>query len=173
MATDSTNIHVGDKVWIPLVAGRICGTITEDRGPLGADGSRLFRVVVPNDPYQSDEFTVQEEEITPLAPAELATLQKKLSTGDIAQFLISGGLIAILVRNSPERVWLRRDANGNIAFTYVEDYGVVGGRPAPQFALFGESIFEPQKNSVLDFIRSFGLNRQQAEQVIDAVGVGF
>jgi hypothetical protein len=173
MATDSTNIHVGDKVWIPLVAGRVCGTITEDRGALGADGSRLFRVVVPDDPYQSDEFTVQEEEITPLAPAELATLQKKLSAADITEYFIGGGLVAILVRNSPERVWLRRDTNGNIAFTYIEDYGIVGGRPAPQFALFGESIFEPQKNDVVEFIRSFGLSRQQAEQVIHAVGVGF
>ncbi len=137
----AATFKVGDKVWIPLAVGRACGTIIEDRGPLGVSGQRSFRVSVPNDPYVADEFLVQEGEIQHLDDKDQAQMRVKLSADAIEDFLISGGLISILHHNSPERVWLRPDSQGNLTYTFIEGYSATGGQPAPRWALHGEKVF--------------------------------
>lgn len=168
----STDIHIGDTVWIPLASGKVFGTIVEDRGPLGKDGQHLYRVVVPNDPFVSDEFTVQAQEIERMGDAERASLLRPLHADAVTEYLSSGGLVSILLRNSPERVWLRRSPDGSLTYTFIEGFSVTGGRPAPQSALYGERIFKPKLEEVLDFLRSFGLSKSQAQQVVNQVGTG-
>jgi len=164
--------QVGEKVWVPLAVGRAIGTIIEDRGPLGVSGQHLFRVSVPNDPYTPEEFLVQEDEISQLDDADQEQLQIQLSADAVMEYLIHGGLVSILQRNSPKPVWLRRGLQGNVTFTFIEGYSATGGKAAPRNALRGEKVFAAQntKNEVIEFIKSFGLDSTQARHVVSAVG---
>jgi hypothetical protein len=58
------NLRVGDAVSFLLGNRRVHGVIAEDRGPLGADGKRLYRVMVSLLPGESTYFEMPEDEIT-------------------------------------------------------------------------------------------------------------
>lgn len=160
----------GDKVWVPLAVGRVCGTIIEDRGRLGVSGQHLFRVSVPRDPYAPEDFLLQESELSHLDQEELEQLETPLPLDAIMDFLINGGLVSMLQRNSRKPVWLRRDSRGNLTFTFIEGYSATGGQPAPRGALHGERVFAPMQPQVVEFIKSFGLDLSQANHVVSAVG---
>jgi hypothetical protein len=157
----------GDPVWVNQIQGRVRGTVVEDRGPLGVEGRRLYRVNVSDDPYVSEEFLVREEEIEPATQGDAGI---GLSTPAIVDYLKTGGLLAILSRNSPTPIWLRRDSHDNVTFTFTAGHSEVGGKPAPQFVLEGEKIFSPKLGEVIEFLTSFGLSRSQARQVIREIG---
>lgn len=167
----STDFKVGDKVWVPVPLGRVPGIVIEERGNLGRGGRKVFRVTVPNHPYSADVFLVDEDEIDHLTETEQAALQEHLDPTAIKDFLIHGGLISILVRNSPEPVWLRRGPGGQLTYTYIEGYSATGGEVPPMFALHGEKIFTPKREAVGRFLKSFGLTDQDAEVVMRTVGV--
>jgi len=167
----STGLKVGDKVWVSLPIGRGCGTVVEDRGPIGRNGRHLFRVIVPNDPYGADDFLVGEDDVEHLTKDEEQNLMSRLSPAAIQDYLIHGGLVSMLVNHSPEPVWLRPGPQGSLTYTYVEGYSMTGGDPAPTGALFGEKIFSPKRNAVLRFIKSFGLNDADAHEVVHTIGV--
>ena len=166
----TTGFTQGDKVWVPLPAGRICGTVAEDRGPLGRNGEHLYIVEVPNDPFAREEFLLRGSEIKPLSEQEQHDLFDRLSSEAIRKFLIHGGLVSILVRDSPEPVWLRLDAKGNVTFTFIEGYSGTGGKASPRFALHGEKIFINKKSEVIDFVKSFGISEAMAKEIVSAVG---
>jgi hypothetical protein len=84
---------------------------------------------------------------------------------------VNGGLISILQHNSPAPIWLRRDPHGNITYTFIEGYSTTGGKPAPIYALVGEDIFQGKRDDVAEFLKSFGLSPQAANNVISDVGV--
>ena len=163
-------IKEGDKVWVPLAVGKVCGTVVEDRGPLGIGGRHLFRVSVPSDPYEAEDYVLAEDQIERLSAEDEKELMEPLEPGAVKQFLVEGGLISILVRNTRERVWLRRDSYGHVIDTYVEGYSVTGGRVPPALALRGEKIFTPKQDEVIEFVKSFGLTDADARQVVSRVG---
>lgn len=167
----AATFRVGDKVSVPLPVGRVYGTVIEDRGPLGVARRHLFKVAVPNDPYEQEEFLVSDEEIQHLEPHEEAELQQTISHAGMVDFLVHGGLISILQRNSPEPVWLRRNSFGNVTYTFVAGYSGTGGQPAPRNALLGEKIIAVKKPEVIDFMRSLGLPDAMAETVVAKVGI--
>jgi len=160
----------GDKVWVPLAVGRVRGAVIEDRGPLGLEGRHVYRVSVPNDPYVSEEYTLSEDELTLLDEREEQSEHEQPAPNAIMEFLVDGGLIAILQTNGPERVWLRRDASGNLTFTFMEGYSATGGHVPPAYALHGERIFSPKEREVSEFIQSFGLSEEQAEHIVSSIG---
>ncbi len=168
--TSSAVFNVGDKVWVRMPSGRAPGTVTEDRGPLGRGGRRLFYVAVPNDPYSSDVLLLGEDDMDPMTADEQAALYERLDPEAVKDFLIGGGLFAILARNSPRPVWLRRGPRGSLTHTYIEGYSATGGDAAPISALHGEKIFTPRRDAAIRFVKSFGLTDDDAAEVIRRVG---
>lgn len=175
-STSSTDFKVGDRVWVPIPLGRACGTVIEDRGHLGRGGRKLFYVTVPNHPYTAETYLLGEDQMEHLTKAEETELYETLDRDAIKQFLIEGGLVSILGRNSPEPVWLRRGPQGDLTYTYIEGYSATGGEIPPMGALQGDSlhgrkIFAPKRDAVNRFVTSFGLSDKDADEVIQRIGV--
>lgn len=55
--------HVGD--WVSLLYGtrRVLAQVIEDRGPLGVNRRRLYRIRVDQDQGEADTFEVREEQL--------------------------------------------------------------------------------------------------------------
>ena len=167
----STDFKVGDMVSVPAPLRREVGMIIEDRGHLGIGGRRLFRVEVPNHPYSTNTLVVDEDEIQHATESEQAELQQQLDPAEIKEFLIDGGLVGMLIRHTPQRVWLLRVPQGVMMFTYIEGYSVTGGEYPPTTALHGEKISASKRDAVIRFIQSFGLSKSNAEDVVRKIGV--
>ncbi len=146
------------------------GVVIDDRGPIGANRVRIFRVRVPNDPYDEDVIEMPED--------ELALEHKRvesISDGDIVNYLGHGGLVQILKANmsggkNQPRVWLGRDSLGNVVHTFIAERGSVGGATIPCSALHDNRVFTPRLDEVLSFLLTFGLSECDAKQVATAIG---
>lgn len=174
MATQNTQpLTVGTIVRLPMGRGQITARIIEDRGLLGIEGRRLYRVETLMDPEESSTFEVSEESVTPV---DLTAERAELDSTEIIDYLQRGGLVAMLRSNqaggrNPSRVWLFRDSLGNVSHTFLDECGVAGGQVPPAMALHNhEHIFLPKRDEVLGFLHSFGLSDDQAEQVLQKVG---
>ena len=163
--------QVGDRVQFQFGGRKVWGTITEDNGPIGVNGRRLYRISMPMDPYDPEPQWRPEEEIEP-DTISLVPLEKP----EIISFLKNSGLKGILVFNLFEEredpcVWLCRSLHGEITFTFSRKRGVIGGEIIPFCALWeGKRINVSQRDEVATFLRSFGLTPQEAEDVIQSVG---
>jgi hypothetical protein len=160
----------GMLVRVPFGPGTVNGRIIEDRGPVGARGRHLYTVEVPSDP--DDPFLLVlaaddiEDDYVPDEPIE---------PDEVREFLLNAGLISILRRNmlggaNQPSAWLCRDTLGNVTFTTHPDRGMIGGSRIPFFARRGERVFTPKRDEVVAFVESFGLSRDAAEEVVEAVG---
>jgi hypothetical protein len=169
----SSSFRVGDRVRVDFGRRKLIGVIVEDRGTLGTHGRRLFQVDIPMDPFEPMSMELPEDEIESLP--EGTEGNRPMDKQKITDYLIHGGLVSILRsnlaggRNQP-RVWLCLDQLGNVTHTFIPERGVVGGQFVPFSVLHEDKIFTPKRDSVLSFIQSFGLDRQEAEKVISAVG---
>lgn len=156
--------RVGDAVSFVHGVRRVWAQIIEDRGDLGINGRRLYRVRVEREATEPRDFEMPEDDLSP-APNKAAAIQ----------FLADGGLISILKRNlgggrNQPRVWLTTRSAGTVTYTLAGDAAMVGGATVPFGALEGERIFTPVKHEVVTFLTSFGLTRAEAEHVVSAVG---
>lgn len=161
---------VGDNVCFTLGTTQTVGVVVDDRGPIGANNVHLYRVRVPNDPYDDGFVEMPEDE---LAFAE--TQEASIPSSKMVEYLKNGGLLQILKSNTSggknqPRVWLTRDGLGNVVHTFVAERGSVGGAVVPFSALHENRVFTPKVNDVLLFLAEFGLSRAEAEQVV--VGTG-
>lgn len=157
--------RVGEVVAFPYGVHGAQALVREQRGPLGVNGRHIYRIRMLSGLDEPIEFEMPEDELSPLA----------LSRDEVVNYLASGGLIDMLGRNqsggpNPPRVWLTFNPVGQLSHTYVEEDGVRGGEAIPFFSLAGRKIFEPEKGRVLRFLKSFGLNQADAEEVIHRVG---
>lgn len=165
--------RVGDRVTVGLGRRRVHGVITEDRGPLGIHGRRLFQVTVPVEP---DEPMLMERDEDEIEPSDDAERTAPLEESQIVDYLVRSGLRAILMRSLVEgrgaspRTWLCRDTLGKVVYTLREESGLVGGAPAPFGALRDDKIVEAKRPEVLALLMSFGLSRKTADEVIARVG---
>lgn len=57
-----------------------------------------------------------------------------------------------------------------ILHTFAPGRGFVGGKSAPLSALHGDKIFTPKRAAVVEYLTTFGLDNQDAEEVVDAIG---
>ncbi len=62
--------HVGD--WVSLLYGtrRVFAQVIEDRGPLGVNGRRLYRIRLDQDQDEAGTFEVREEYLAAAAKQE-------------------------------------------------------------------------------------------------------
>jgi hypothetical protein len=166
--------NVGDRVQF-LHAGRnLPGIVIQDRGPVGIGGRRLYRVAVPDEPFDPVTFVMPEEELelgeSPAAKRQLLTTTK------IVDYLRSGGLEAILMSANPHgqeqpRVWLCLDTHDNVTHTFRPEHGMVGGATVPAVAPSGDlRASEETREPLTNFLAHFGLSPGEAEDVIEAVG---
>jgi hypothetical protein len=142
----------------------------EDQGAIGKDRLHLYRVEIPQDPEEPMNWHVSEEEIRPAGPPTEEELS--LAKPEIIDFLKIGGLRSILRAGmTRERilppVWLTRDTLGNVTFTFVKERGLRGGTVVPRGALMWKKIAPEKRDEVLEFVQTFGLSREEAEDVVD------
>lgn len=161
---------MGDTVWFTLGTTPIHGVVIDDRGPIGANRVRIFRIRVPNDPYDEDVFEMPEDELV----LEDKSIES-IPVADIVSYLKHGGLLQILKanmsggRNQP-RLWLAHDSLGHVVHTFIAERGKVGGATIPFSALHDNRVFEPKLGEVLTFLSTFGLSQRDAQEVVAAVG---
>ncbi len=169
----SATFSVGARVRVPLGGRKVIGMIAEDRGSIGVQGRRLFRVLIPVEPDESISFEVPEDELELISSAP--ELERELDPDAVVNYLKGGGLTSILRSNlsggkNQPRVWLCLDHFGHMTHTFVPERGLLGGETIPFMAVEGKRIFQPKREEVLAFLHSFGLDRPKAEEVIAAVG---
>lgn len=125
------------------------------------------------DPDNSSTYLMSADELEVLDANDAAAMP--LEKEAIINYLKRGGLLQILQtampggRNSPQ-VWLCRDSLGHVTHTFIKDRGIIGGKPGPCLALYGDRIFDPKVDEVTEFLCSFGLARDEARGVVRAVG---
>lgn len=168
-----TLLRLGDPVRIVLGRRKLTGAIVEDRGAIGIGGRRLFQVSIPMDPDDPMVVEAPEDELEPLPEAERVV--EPLDRAKVVEYLSNGGLLSILFANlsggrSQPAVWLCRDQLGNVTHTFVPERGLVGGRVAPFRAIHDDRVFTPKRDQVVTFVESFGLDRAEAEHVVEEVG---
>lgn len=165
--------QVGDHVRFTLGMRKVSGIITEDRGNIGRGGRRLYIVATPEDPEEPAFHLVPAEE---MERASDSILEHAPTKEEITRYLKKGGLVYILMNNSSggrnqPHVWLCRNAVGNVTHSFSEKRGIIGGAAIPFWTLYHNSkIFAPKMDKVIEFLASFGLNEQEAMDVIEAVG---
>jgi hypothetical protein len=160
-----------DRVQFQWGGKTVWGTIREDRGSIGIDGRRLYYIDIPMDPDEPHRTVMGEDELEPDTISRVP-----LEKSEIIDFLKNHGLLGILIWNpSSERedpvVWLGRGSTGKITYTFAPRRGLIGGAMVPYGAyLLGGEIDAEKKDEVAEFLLSFGLTPEEAEDVIRAVG---
>jgi hypothetical protein len=165
--TKRPKFRVGD--WVTFKSGvrTVFALIIEDRGPLGVNGRRLYRIRLEQPDTEPDTFTMPEDDM------EKAVADKAA----VRQYLKQGGLAELLQTNlrdggDPPQVWLTFTPRGQLAPTFNPGLKVTGkGTPAPFFAVLKNKVYAPDKAKVVEYlITCFGLAREEAEDVVRAVG---
>jgi len=154
--------RLGDWVTFRYGVRPVFAQIIEDRGPLGADRRRLYRIRVDWDLDESTEFEMPEDEMERAVPDKAAVLD----------YLKRGGLVEILgrndqggpVRNQP-KVWLTLSPRGEVSYTFAADRGLIGSGATVPF----DGSDRHKRPQVLEFLQSFGLTQGEAEEVVEAV----
>src|SRR5262249_42968066 len=138
---------------------------------VGYNGPRWYTVQITMDPDEPQPWTVEEAKMEPDTISRVPLEQL-----EIIEFL-KESLWGILLWNpSTERedpvVWLSRGSTGQITYTFSPRRGLIGGRLVPEYALGrGHQIDARKKDEVAEFLLGFGLTPEEAEDVIQAVGV--
>jgi hypothetical protein len=154
--------RLGDWVTFRYGVRPVFAQIIEDRGPLGADRRRLYRIRVDWDLDESTEFEMPEDEMEKAVPDKAAILR----------YLKQGGLVEILqtnpqggpIQNQP-KVWLTLSSRGEVSYTLSADRRLSGSGATVPFC-----GFDPRKRpQVVEFVQSFGLTPGEAEDVVEAV----
>ncbi len=167
----TAKFRVGERVQFGAGGRQVWGTVVEDRGPIGVNGRRLYRISVPRDPQEPEDQVKAEEELKP------DTLSRRdLAKSEIVDFLKGGALLEILLSSTADRpdrrVWLCRGPRGDAAYTFSADRGQIGGLIIPESTIrLGLWIEERRKNEVAAFLLGFGLSPEEAMDVIRDVGV--
>jgi hypothetical protein len=163
--TAPAKFRVGD--WVSLEYGpqRVLGQVVEDRGPLGVKGRRLYGLSVT---LGDETFPIEvpEDDLKPVTAP---------SPQEVKEYLKGGGLVTILRANlsggkHQPRAWLLARLRGGVIHTFTQSRGLVGGKTVPFFALQEDKVFTPKEGEVIDFLKSFRLNDQEAEEVVRYVG---
>jgi hypothetical protein len=164
--------RLGDWVTFRYGVRPVHAQIIEDRGQLGADRRRLYRIrfeqeldLELNEPV---EFEMPEDEMEKSVPDRAAILR----------YLSQGGLIEILRTNlsggkDQPRVWLTYNPRGELSYTFTAERGLMGsGARVPFWTLHENKILPDKRPKVLTFLEELGLTPEEAEEVMEAVGTG-
>jgi hypothetical protein len=165
--TPPPKFRLGDWVTFRYGAEQVFAQIIEDRGPLGVNRRRLYRIRFNQDLDEPIAFEMPEDDLEKAVPDKAAILE----------YLKRGGLVKILHtnlqggRNQPQ-VWLTLSPRGEVSHTFEAARRLIGnGGTVPFWALHENKIFLPKKPDVIKYLTtSFGLTREEAEDVVQAVG---
>ena len=168
MSTKQLNpprFKVGDWVSFRYGVRQVSAQIIEDRGKIGINGRRLHRIRMCDESTEERSFEVPEVDLAPV----------EFNRALVMEYLKNEGLLEILRANLGDRkkqprVWLAFDSDGNLIHTFTEEQGYIGGETVPWFALQGNQVFSPKSKEVVNFLTSFGLSPEEAEQVVKKVG---
>jgi hypothetical protein len=156
---------VGDWVSFPYGARALVAQVIEERGPLGVKRRRLYRVRVGGEGGEADSFEMPEDELNIVSPPEKPR---------VLNYMKEGGLVAILRSNLSggdiPRVWLTYTPRGDITHSFAADRGILGGAVVPFFALHEGKVFTGKQDEVIAFLAGFGLDRDEANEVLAAIG---
>jgi hypothetical protein len=165
--TKRPEFRLGDWVTFQYGVRPVFAQIVEDRGPLGANRRRLYRIRLDWELNESTDFEMPEDEMEKAVPDKAAILR----------YLKQGGLADLLRTNlrngeAPPRVWLTYTPGGDLTHTLNLGLKAAGkGTPAPFFAVLKNKVYAPDKAKVIDYLKtSFGLTQDEAEDVVQAVG---
>ena len=165
--TKRTRFRVGDWVTFQYGTWQAFAQIIEDRGPLGINRRRLYRIRLDLDHDEPIAFEMSEDDMEKATPDKAAILH----------YLKRGGLVDLLQTNlrdgeDPSRAWLTFTPLGELTHTLNPGLKVAGkGTPAPFFAVLKNKVYAPDQGKVIEYLKtSFGLTQDEAEDVIQAVG---
>ncbi len=168
-----TPFRIGDCVRLNFGGNKVTGIVVLERGPFGTGGRHLYRVEIPADPYDPIPVELSEEGMELIPPGSEPA--PTISHAHILQFMVEYGLVSLLYTSlngrDPSRVWLCLDTLGNVTHTFKPDRSIVGGQVPPLNALDDDKIIPSKRQEVVDFVTSFGLTPEEAEKVVEAVGV--
>ena len=156
---------VGDWASFRYGSRQVWAQIIEDRGPIGVNRRRLYRVRIGDEQTEEVTFEVPDDELAPV----------EQDRAKMIEYLKNGGLISILRSNlgggcDQPKVWLSFNAHGNLSHTFIAGRGFVGGKTVPFFALQGNQIFAPKSDEVIAFLSDLGLTHAEAKDVVQLVG---
>jgi hypothetical protein len=157
---------VGEWVAFPYGTRNLIAQVVEARGPLGVKGRHLYRIRVAREFGEPDSFEMPEDELEPASLPDKAAIIKYMKEGGLLAMLranLSGG------RDQP-KAWLTYTPRGEVAHTFSAERGVVGGATIPFFALHEGRVFTGKVEEIIAFLASFGLNRAEAQEVIEVIG---
>lgn len=158
---------VGDWVAFPYGTRNLIAQVAEARGPLGVNRRHLYRILVPSESGEPDSFEMPDDELAAAGPPDKTAVIRYLKEGGLVEMLrsnLNGG------RQQP-KVWLTYTSRGNITHTFIAERGMLGGATVPFFALYQGSVFAGKREEVVEFLASFGLNRNEAQEILAAVGI--
>lgn len=93
---------------------------------------------------------------------------------NIVDYLANGALINILQisggKNSPT-VWITPQAAETFRYGFSQELNSVGGQAAPFDAVETGKIFRAKETEVVEFLRTFGLSKSEAESIVQRIGV--
>ena len=167
---DKQQFEIGDRVCFTMGTSTICGQILNDRGPIGFNGTRIYQVLIPNDPYEDEIIEMPADSLSRASDDEF-----EITTDAKIEYFVDGGLLRILKQNQSggkkqPRVWLALDTADNVIHTFIENRGIIGGETIPPQVLHENKIFTPKIPIVTEFLQSFGLSLTQAKKIIKKVG---
>ena len=163
--SQSPRFKVGDWASFRYGSRQVWAQIIEDRGPIGVNRRRLYRVRIGDEQTEDVTFEVPDDELAPI----------EQNRAKMIDYLKNGGLVSILRSNlggcrDQPKVWLSFNTHGNLTHTFIAARGFAGGKTVPFFALQGNQIFAPKSDEVIAFLSEFGLTRAEAEDVIQSIG---
>jgi hypothetical protein len=165
-STTAARFRVGDWVTFLYGPGNVFAQVIEDRGPLGVNRRRLYGVRLDRGAEEPDFIEIPEDDLEAASPPNTEAVFRYFAQGGLVSILranLSGG------RNQP-RAWLTFTPRGDLAHTFTQESGVVGGAKVPFFALHEDKVFAGKRDEVVAFLTSFGLSRREAEEVVSSVG---
>ncbi len=156
--------RLGEWVTFQYGVRPVFAQIIEDRGPIGADRRRLYRIRLDQDMNESISFEMPEDEMEKAVP-EKAAILRYLKQGGLRELLrLNGGGP---IQNQP-KVWLTFDPHGRISCTFSAEQGLVGTGATPPF----NGTWSPYRwRDVETFLESFGLSREEVSDVMNASGL--
>lgn len=161
--TATQELSVGDWVTFNYGPRRVWAQIIEDRGRLGVNQRKLFRIRIDEGPSKSTPFEMPSDDLGP----------EVLRKAEILDYL-PGNLIEILKNadggRSPTRAWFKLGQDGKISHTFDGSHGLIGGAVIPIHAVEQGRVFSARREQVIEFLASFGLTRAEASEIVAAVG---
>ena len=172
-STMKPKFSIGDVVCVKLEYQTAAGEVVDLLGT-GSTGQNLYLVKVPlkDDPSETCEGTYPDNK---LEEVPLLGNETPFSARHVIDYLKAGALIDILGRASggknPSRALLRFH-QGELTYTFIDDPEHLAGATIPfsttdKDKMTGEyKICRESMNRVALYLRSFGLSREQANEVL-------